>query len=271
VYPPRVSEATERQRRRVEERFTRTAEQFAAFSLATRHREARLLLNLLLEGFPDAARARALDVASGPGTFALALAPQVAEVRGLDLTPALVELARRAAADAGLANITFETGDAERLPFPDAAFDLATCGYSLHHMTRPDRALTEMARVVRSGGRIGIADLIVPAGADAELTNRIERLRDASHARTLPSEELLGLAAGAGLRVVASELDERRRDFDDWLRIAGWGPADEAYIHTRRLLETTLEDDRAGFRPARTADGHLAFSQISLFLITEKP
>jgi ubiquinone/menaquinone biosynthesis C-methylase UbiE len=265
-----VSEATERQRRRVEERFSRTAEQFASFSLSTRRHEASRLLGLLLDGFPEAARARALDVASGPGTFALALGPRVAEVRGLDLTPALVELARGAAAAAGLANVTFETGDAERLPYPDAAFDLAVCGYSLHHLSRPDRALAEMARVVRPGGRVGIADLIVPAGADAELANRIERTRDASHARTLASEELLGLAAGAGLRVIASELDERRRDFDDWLRIAGWSVADTAYVHTRRLLEFTLEDDRAGFRPARTAAGGLAFSQISLFLITEK-
>lgn len=265
-----MSEATERQRRRVEERFTRTAEQFASFSLSTRHREAGRLLELLLEAFPDARRARALDVACGPGTFALALAPRVAEVRGLDLTPVLVEMAGRAAADAGLANVAFETGDAERLPYPDGAFDLAVCGYSLHHMTRPDRALAEMARVVRSGGRVGIADLVVPAGADAELANRIERTRDASHARTMPSEEILGLAAGAGLRVVASELDERRRDFDDWLRIAGWSAADAAYVHTRRLLESTLEDDRAGFRPARTAAGGLAFSQISLFLITER-
>lgn len=270
VYPFGVSGATERQRRRVEERFTRTAEQFASFSLATRRSEAGRLVDLLLAGFPDPARARALDVACGPGTFALALGPRVAEVRGLDLTPALVELARRAAADAGLANVAFEIGDAETLPYPDAAFDLAVSGYSLHHLARPDRALSEMARVVRPGGRIGIADLIVPAGADAELANRIERARDASHARTLSSTEILGLAAGTGLGLVASELDERRRDFDDWLRIAGWGAADEAYLHTRRLLESTLDDDRAGFRPARAPGGRLAFSQISFFLITEK-
>jgi ubiquinone/menaquinone biosynthesis C-methylase UbiE len=265
-----MSGAEQRQRQRVQERFTRTAEQFASFSLSTRSHEATRLTELLLAGFVAPERARALDVACGPGTFLTVLAPRVAHVHGVDLTAALMEQARAAAEQLGHRNVSLEAGDAERLPFADAAFDLLVCGYGLHHMTRPDRALAEMARVLRPGGRAGIADLIVPAGADAELANRIERMRDPSHARTLTSSEILGLVAGAGLRTIASELDERRRDFDDWLRIAGWGPADEAYRHTRRLLETTLDDDRAGFRPALAAGGKLAFSQISFFLIAEK-
>lgn len=265
------------QRQRVRDRFTRTARQFASFSLATRREEAEWLVRLAAPQPAD----RALDLACGPGTFACALAPHVRILIGLDLTAALLEQACDAALRAGLGNIAFLCGDAAQLPLGSGAFDLAVCGYSLHHFAEPAAAVRELARVVRRGGRVALVDLVAPEAPErAAANNAIERARDPSHARTLPPEELSELVAAAGLRLRERQSTQRWRSFDDWMRIAGWEPGDAAYRETRRLLEASIPGDRAGFSPrevtpaersAVAAPGDLEFLQVSLCLIADKP
>jgi ubiquinone/menaquinone biosynthesis C-methylase UbiE len=96
---------------------------------------------------------RVLDLATGTGITAIAARERGASVTAVDLTPQLLEVARRKAAEAGYDDIDFCEGDAEALPFADASFDvvLSTCG----HMFAPDQAkvASELARVTRSGGR----------------------------------------------------------------------------------------------------------------------
>src|SRR5439155_6871655 len=75
---------------------------------------------------------RALDVGTGAGALALALAPLVREVVGLDRVPELLELARERAA--ALGNVEFVEGDAAALPFPAFSFDLAATMRTLHHV-----------------------------------------------------------------------------------------------------------------------------------------
>jgi len=254
------------QQDRVRERFTRTAQQFASFSLTKRTAEAERLADLAAAQLPDAARTVALDVACGPGTFTTALASRVKFVHGLDLTPALLAQARSAAEAAGISNIVFHCGDALALPFRAAAFDLVCCGYSLHHMPHPAQAVAEMMRVVQPRGCVALVDLIVPPGADAALNNRIERARDNSHTRTLAAEELVALVERTGLRIIAQETGERWRNFDEWLRIGGWEPGDEAYRATRALLDADLGRNASGFHPRLSADGALEFLQVSLFV-----
>ncbi len=106
---------------------------------------------------------RVLDVASGLGTTARLLsAERGAAVRGVDLSPRLVMLAERAAADAGLGHlVTFEVGDAERLPVEAASFDVVLCECSL--CTFPDQkaAVAGFMGALAPGGRVGIADVTV--------------------------------------------------------------------------------------------------------------
>jgi ubiquinone/menaquinone biosynthesis C-methylase UbiE len=89
-----------------------------------------------------------LDVASGPGYVAAAAAARGAHVTGLDFAAAMVaEASRRYPA------VTFQEGDAEALPFADASFDAVTMNFGLLHLGRPERALAEACRVLRSGGK----------------------------------------------------------------------------------------------------------------------
>jgi len=262
------------QRDLVRERFTRTAQQFAKFSLASRAEEAARLAALAAPHGTE----RALDLACGPGTFSRAFAPRVKSLVGLDLTPALLEQARAAARAANLANFSFVLGDASALPMAGGAFDLVICAYSFHHFAEVKRAVAELSRVTRPGGRAAIADLIVPDDpAAADLNNRIERARDASHVRTLAADEICALLEDAGFAVRASEISERPRSFDDWMRIAGWELRDPAYGETRRLMEFSIAGDAAGFHPriAETVNSaslrDIEYIQTSLFVVADRP
>jgi SAM-dependent methyltransferase len=99
---------------------------------------------------------RVLDVACGSGTAALVAARRYCEVTGIDYVPALIERARmRAAADA--LDVEFRVGDAQALPFADAAFDVVLSVYGVQFAPDQQRAASELLRVCRPGGRIALA------------------------------------------------------------------------------------------------------------------
>jgi SAM-dependent methyltransferase len=103
---------------------------------------------------------RVIDVACGTGlvTFrCAALAGAEGSVLGTDISDRMVELARAAAAGRGLGNVRFARMEAEQLEAPDAAFDVALCGLGLMYVPDPERAVREMHRVLRPGGRAAAA------------------------------------------------------------------------------------------------------------------
>jgi ubiquinone/menaquinone biosynthesis C-methylase UbiE len=145
----------------------------------------------------------ALDIATGAGHTALALAPHVASVVAYDLTEEMLAETRRNAAAQGLTNVTTRQGIAEELPFADATFDIVTVRHAPHHFADIRRAVREMARVANSGARVVIVDSMSPEDDSLdEQWNRIERLRDASHVRNYRSSEWRAMLAGAGLEII---------------------------------------------------------------------
>lgn len=98
-----------------------------------------------------------LDVACGTGVAAITAARAGATVTGLDLTPELLAHARQNASLAGVPGIVWQEGDAESLPFPDAAFDVVLSQFGHMFAPRPDVAIKELLRVLKPGGRIAFA------------------------------------------------------------------------------------------------------------------
>jgi SAM-dependent methyltransferase len=161
---------------------------------------------------------RAVDVGTGAGTLAFALAPLVKEVVGVDVVPELLEAARGAAP----ANVTFVEGDATALPFARASFDLGGTRRTLHHIARPELVVAELARVVRPGGTVLVEDQIAPIDPLAGLAlDRFERSRDPSHTRLLPDVDLRSLFDANELELVRSRARRERRELDPYLDLAG--------------------------------------------------
>jgi SAM-dependent methyltransferase len=137
----------------IRERFTERAHHFAGGAGSDLPAVLELVRQLDLKGSEDV-----VDVATGGGALAIAMAPSTRQVTGVDLTPAMLDQARLAAAARDLKNVTFLEGDVENLPLPDAAFDILTCCRAVHHFLDMGRAFAEIRRVLRPGGRLGIVD-----------------------------------------------------------------------------------------------------------------
>ena len=141
---------SKKHRETIQKQFTKTAEAFSTFAV----RDTPEILTEKVDFAKLQATDVVLDVCCGPGAFALAVAPRVRLVRGVDLT---MEMLRRAHAfqfEKQIANAAFACGDAEQLPFAAAAFDLVSSQCSFHHLPKPEVALQEMIRVAKPDGYI---------------------------------------------------------------------------------------------------------------------
>ena len=173
---------------------------------------------------------RALDVGTGAGTLALALAPLVREVVGVDVVPELLERARRGAPE----NVSFVEGDATKLPFESGSFDLSCSRRTFHHIARPELAVAELARVTAPGGRVFVDDQIAPVDPLAAFElDRFERARDPSHTRTLPDIDFRHLFEANDLVLQRTRFQTHRRELDYYLDLAGC--EGEAREHARQL------------------------------------
>ena len=105
---------------------------------------------------------RVLDACCGTGDLALAAEAEGGRVTGLDFSERMLERARRKSS-----TVEWVRGDLLELPFPDGSFDAATVGFGLRNVEDLGRAVAELRRVLRPGGRLGILDVVRPAGPAA--------------------------------------------------------------------------------------------------------
>jgi ubiquinone/menaquinone biosynthesis C-methylase UbiE len=183
-------------RDRILDQFTRQAAPFAA-AAAIRNEEA---LNRIVQWAGAGPDDTVLDVACGPGLLACAFARAAQHATGVDMTPAMLEQARKTQQERGLNNVSWQQGDVYSLPFPEAQFSIVSSRFAFHHLQDPLSALKELKRECKPGGRIVVADMS-PLPEKAAALNATELLRDPSHARAMPVDELRGLFEQAGLAV----------------------------------------------------------------------
>jgi ubiquinone/menaquinone biosynthesis C-methylase UbiE len=161
---------------------------------------------------------RALDVGTGAGALAVALAPLVREVVGIDIVPELLAEGRKRAP----ANVELLEADATALPFERGSFDIVCTARTLHHVARPELVLAEMNRVLRHDGTMLVADQLAPGDPLAAIElNTFERARDPSTTRILADVDLRGLFDANSLVLRRAEVVREDRDLDRYLDLAG--------------------------------------------------
>lgn len=244
------------------DQFTRQAAPFA--NAAGMRDEDALRLLVEFSGANDSDTV--LDVACGPGLVVAAFARACRHVTGIDITPAMIGKAREHAAALALTNVDWHTGDVLPLPFAGRAFSVVVSRYAFHHFPDPGAVLTEMARVCARPGRIVVADIAAsddPARAAA--LNRMERLRDPSHARALTLGELRGLFARTGLPEPRATFYEVRADLDRLLATSFPAPDDIPTI--RKMFADSIANDGLGMKTQAKSDKILLSYPIAVLAV----
>ena len=215
-------------------RAERAAELQAERAEALRARLDRLL--------PLTGDERVLDVGTGTGAVALALAPLVREVIGVDESEERLALAREGAPE----NATFTVADATQLPFEIGTFDVVTCVRTLHHVRRPEVVIAELVRGTRLGGHLLVVDQLAPVEPlEALELDRFERARDASHNRLLPDGDLRAMFEMNGLVTLANEVVRESRAVDRYLDLAAC--EGDARAHAESLAPGETSDVEVGW------------------------
>ena len=211
---------TPQEQRRVssQEQFGRQAHHYVN---SAAHREGESL-EVVTEWASRGRYRRAVDIATGVGFTAFAVAPYAQDVLATDITPAMLQEAAQLAADRGLTNVRYAMAAAEELPFPDASLDLVTCRTAAHHFQDLPRAVAEWRRVLAPHGLLILADTVCPEEPElARWMNDVEARRDPSHVRDLAPSEWLALLAACGLQTTDSALTPVPLEFGDWVRRSG--------------------------------------------------
>lgn len=191
---------------------------------------------------------RVLDVAGGNGNASLAAARRAAEVTCTDYVPALLERARRRAEADGL-HIQFQEADAEALPFADAAFDVVLSTFGVMFTPNQDKAASEMRRVCRPGGRIGLSNW-TPAGFIGQLFKTLGGFLPPPAGAKSPAlwgteTRLAELFPGARVEATPRLFHFRYRSPEHWLEVfrTFYGPVHKAFLALDPAGQTRLEEE----------------------------
>ena len=238
----------------------------ANYSRSTFHASSVRLQEVL-----DLARPRpgdlVLDVATGTGNTAFALAPHVRRVVGLDLTREMLEEARRVAAERGIANADWVIGDALHLPFQDDTFDLYAVRAAPHHFADVEAFMAEAFRVLKPDHDAVFIDCAPPVPA-RDLLHEVEMRRDPSHVLSLTVDEWVAKLRRAGFEVEMAEARELDWNYEEWMGNMAVGP--ELAANLAELIESAEGEARAQLHPERR-DGKLFHAYWHALIRAHKP
>lgn len=251
---------------RIQAQFGGSAEHYVA---SAGHAEGDDLAQLVAwaEGGPDRI---ALDIATGGGHTALALAPAYGRVIASDLTARMLRAAEAFIGSCGVTNVAFHPADAEALPFADASFDLVSCRIAPHHFADVKAFVGEAARILKPGGIFLLIDSVIPEDdALGDFLNRVEAVRDPTHVRSLRRSEWQNLLIAAGLLVEGEAIFPKTHRFTDWLDRARTPPPARTEVIAR--FRDASPEARAAFAIEVDPAGHpVSFTDHKLALKARK-
>jgi len=232
-----TEEKDQRHNKKIVEQFTKQA---VPFSKIPGHLDSMQVL-VHMSGVKGSDKV--LDVACGPGLVACEFAKTAEQVTGIDITAKMIERAQQLQWEKHLTNMAWKVGDVFPLPYPDASFSVVLTRYSFHHFTKPTRALSEMIRVCRSGGRVLVADVALPP-EKVVAYDHLEKLRDPSHAHALSLPEFERMFQESGLTHVQKSFYTVSFEVEQQLKASFPNPGDEEKI--RAIFKADIGKNQLG-------------------------
>ncbi|ARK30202.1 class I SAM-dependent methyltransferase [Halalkalibacter krulwichiae] len=158
-----------------------------------------------------------LDIATGGGHVANAVASRVKKVVAFDLTDEILEAARGFIEMNGHRNVEFVKGDAEQLPFSDEEFDVITCRIAAHHFPNPKAFVQEVFRTLKKGGTFLFIDNVAPElDSFDQFYNKVEKDRDYSHQRAWKKTEWIEMLEKADFDVEEMYTFKKTFIYENW-------------------------------------------------------
>lgn len=209
----------------------------------------------------------ALDIATGGGHTALAIARTAGAVVATDFTATMLHTARAFIASKGVANVTYALADAEALPFADHSFRIVTTRIAPHHFADTHAFVHEVARVLEPGGRFLLEDSCVPEGEAGAFLNRLEKIRDGSHVHSATEAEWLALLRGAEFEIASAELFRKEHELEQWI-----GRANASGDAVRAAWADAPPETRAFYDVTYNPDGSVfSYSDDKIVILATKP
>lgn len=226
----------------VRDSFSRVAANYSKSTFHTSSVRLQEVLDLVRPKRGDLA----LDVATGTGNTAFALAPYVRRVIGLDLTREMLNEARRLAAERSVTNADWVIGDAAHLPFQDETFDVYVVRAAPHHFPDVDRFLAEAYRVLKPDRDAAFVDCAPPLPA-RDVLHEVETRRDPSHVLSLTVEEWVAKLGRAGFKVEMAQARELDWNYEEWM--GNMAVAPELAAELAQVIDAATGEARVQLHP----------------------
>lgn len=209
-----------------------------------------------------------LDVGTGSGHTAAALAHFAKKVYGLDPAEGMLQAARESYG--GLETLEFVSGTGEATGFPTATFDIVTARHTLHHHPEVKATLAEVARVLKPGGRFVLVDEITPSAEVDAWYHALEATRDPTHVRAYTLAEWRAFIREAGLMWVVGDAETvYELKAERWIGRVSSSPAQTEAV--RQLFREADETARQVFNIRYEGIDAVAFDMPMAVILAVKP
>ncbi len=254
-----MSSQPEDQKERVRESFGQDSEYYRKSAPHAKSTSLKRAAELIQSG-----TGAILDVATGAGHTALAVAGKARIAIASDLTFGMLRTARNLRDERGVENVPILRCRAETLPLASASLAGVTVRIAPHHFESVSLFLTEVARVLEPGGSLVYVDNIAPDNTEtAAAYNQWEKLRDPSHVRCASIAELLASLDTAGFKVELAETLRKPIEFGNWINRPHLDDPTRQELHKRLVVKGPLSQ---WLRP-RLQAGRLMFLETEAVIL----
>ncbi|MGP8320337.1 MAG: class I SAM-dependent methyltransferase [Methanosarcinaceae archaeon] len=210
-----------------------------------------------------------LDVATGTGFLAFEFANNVSSVIGIDFTDKMLAIAKQYKVDNDIENVIFESADVESLPFDDSSFNIVSCRFAFHHFLHPEKAISEINRVLKPNGKIVLSDIISSEDiAKSEYQNEMELIRDPSHVKHYRPSEIVQMLTDHGFEILHFENWPADFAFDEWILMSD--PGVESKKRVKKMMIYAMENDLTDLGIRLNDAGNIWFTYNTKIIVARK-